>query len=42
MMQNVFIRLILIRIDCIYYRIYSNYYSIKYTITNEYACLSAD
>ena len=41
-MQNAFIRLILIGIDCINSRIYSNYYSIKYTITNGYACLSAD
>ena len=41
-MQNAFIRLILIGIVCINSCIYSNYYSIKYTITNEYTRLSAD
>ena len=41
-MKNEFIYLILIGIDGMNSRIYSNHYSIKYTITNGYVRLSAD
>ena len=41
-MKNAFILLIFIGIVCINPRIYSNHYSIKHTITNVYAYLSAD
>ena len=41
-MQNECIYLILIGIHCTNLCIYSNNYSIKYTITNGYIYLSAD